>query len=195
MENLQKSFQRRSRSIKMVVNFEQWKTDILDFYNKAMYCDDADGAFGEKFVRCVDLVEYSPTEEIADVLFSLFTDNEDYGLLQSVINQLDCMSDRELFVKCLLKAIPKLVIDAKKWIQDFLHSIVSSATDYALIVNSKNTEGKMALAKFINTINELPESFDINNSEMVRLYLKLKVAEEDLENFKKLAAEIEASMK
>jgi type II secretory pathway component GspD/PulD (secretin) len=123
------------------------------------------------------------------VLFSLFTDDEDYEVLESVISQLEDTKDKKIFVKCLLKAFPKLVNKAKNWATAFIY-ILQKDKILALVKKSNDKIGKQSIVDYINKhVNfSKPTSRHLLNEEAMEYYIK------NIENFKKTAKEIEKSM-
>lgn len=91
----------------MIDNFEKWKEELLYTFPIAIHGLDDDNEYeriSNKFLKCVDSVDYKATEEIAGVLFSLFTDEEDYEILESVIDQLDVPEIYQMFNQNFSKA-------------------------------------------------------------------------------------------
>jgi hypothetical protein len=172
----------------VIENFEEWKEGILESYNIFMYGDDPDGVFARKFCEYVDSIDFL-TEEMGDILFSLFIDEDDGEVLESVCGQLFDVNDKSVTAKCLLKAFSRLSKKAKKWAGCFLWDILRDTDIYKEIINSKDIIGKQAIIDFIKGLNETPLSEDyLKNEKFMQLYL------EDLKRLNELSKEIEKSM-
>jgi hypothetical protein len=172
----------------VVENFEEWKKGLLESYNIFMYGDDPEGVFAEKFCEYVDSINFL-TEEIGDILFSLFADEDDGEVLESVCGQLFDANDKSVTAKCLLKAFSRLSKKAKKWAGCFLWDILRDTDIYKEVINSKNTTGKRAIIDFIKELNETSPPDDyLKNEKFMQSHL------EELARFNELAKEIEKSM-
>jgi hypothetical protein len=169
--------------------FEEWKKGLLENYNIFMYRDDPNGAFAKKFCEYIYSIDYCVTEEIGDILFSLFTNEDDGEVLESVCEQLFNANNESIITKCLLKAFQRLSNEAKEWAGCFLEYILGNANIHNGIINSKNIIGKQAIINFIKELNETlpPESY-LKNEKLMQSHL------EDLARFGELAKEIEKSM-
>ena len=52
--------------------------------------------------------------EVAKILMSTFTGEADYGVQESVVSLLES-SDRDVYYRALLGALPRLVAEAREW--------------------------------------------------------------------------------
>jgi hypothetical protein len=172
----------------VIENFEEWKKSLWESYDVFMYGDDPKGAFAEKFCKYVDSIDFL-TEEIGDILFLLFVDEDEGEVLESVCGQLFDANDKSVTAKCLLKAFPRLSKKAKKWAGCFLWNILRDTNIYKEIINSENVIGKQAIIDFIKELNETspPEGY-LKNEKFMQSHL------EELTRFNELAKELEKSM-
>lgn len=149
----------------MVIDIEQWKSEIQKNYNIFMYGNDDDGSCAMKFCRLVHSANGELTEDMADFLFSLFCDKEDYEVMESVVGQLWGMTDKKIFAKSLLKAFPNLTKNASRWAEDFLYGLAIRNKDIcSFIIEEKDNIGKKAMLDYINKMrSEGNESSDTKN--------------------------------
>jgi hypothetical protein len=178
----------------MIKNFEEWKNSLLENWDKSIHGDhlssEKHNRYIESFCNCIDAVNFEATEEVADVLFTLFTEENDYEMLESVVNQLDCMHEQKIFVRCLLKAFPRLVKEAPRWAMSFLFSICGSIELKKYIMQSEDYLGKQAIVDFIKELNEAPPHEScLKNEKLMQAHL------DDLARFNKLSEDIQNSMK
>ena len=162
----------------MISDFEEWKRKVLNHYNLFMHGNDEDGAHAICFCNLIDSLEYSATESEADFLFSLFTNEEDYEVLETVVQQLWGMKDKRLFAKCLLKAFPNLINNANKWAEDFLYcleqknevlQIVSKLENKNYIISYAEELEQNLLTDLSN--NQISLSFEQSNIHRLRKLL------------------------
>jgi hypothetical protein len=173
----------------MIENFEEWKKGLLESYKIFMYGDDPDGVFAKKFCEYVDSIDFL-TEEIGDILFSLFTDEDDGEVLESVCGQLFDANDKSITTRCLLKAFPRLCKEAKEWAECFLYNILRDTSVYQGIINSEDAIGKQSIIDFIKKLNEdPPHESCLKNEKLMQAHL------DDLARFNKLSRDIQNSMK
>jgi hypothetical protein len=177
----------------MKQNFEQWKKELVDDFCVTIRGHENEELYEKisgRFLNKIHSLNYYATEDEADVLFSLFTDEEDYEVLETVISQLEDTKDKELFVKCLLKAFPRLVNEAKYWATTFLY-IIQKEELLKLVKESEDNNGKQSIIDYINKsiAESTPSPRELSNENAMKHYLK------ELEDFKALATQIEESMK
>lgn len=142
------------------------------------------------FCECVDAVEYRATEEVADVLFSLFSGEEDFELLESVIRQIDGNENEEICIESLIKAFPRLAIEANEWAKVFLNDFIKYDNMKHFALKSEDKKGKQAIIDFIKTLHSAKAIERYEN------YPKLKQEYiEDLKKFDEFALELKKSMK
>lgn len=177
----------------MIDNFEQWKRDLLRSYDVAIHgnaeCEDRQQQAIDTFCACVDAAAYNATEEEAEVLFSLFSDDEDYELLEAVVGQLEGMRNEAAFVRNLLKAFPRLAREARKWAETFAYALIQLEERKRLALASADREGKLAIIGFIQALHS-PGAFRRYEAhpKMMQEYI------EDLKKFDEFALELERSI-
>lgn len=149
----------------MMIDIEQWKSEILKNYNTFMYGNDDDGSCAIKFCRLVYSANGELTEDMADFLFSLFCNKEDYEVMETVVGQLWGMTDKKIFAKSLLKAFPNLAKNASKWAEDFLYGLAIRHRNICpFIREEKDNIGKKAMLDYINKMkNDRERAFDTDS--------------------------------
>jgi uncharacterized membrane-anchored protein YjiN (DUF445 family) len=175
-------------------NFEQWKQELLDDFEVTIRGHEDEEIYekiSNRFLEKIHALNFSANEAEADVLFLLFTDEEDGEVLESVVCQLEGMKDKDLLTKCMLKAFPRLIEKARTWAEYFIYRIVElySSSILPLILNSADKNGKQAIIDFIKKLNSTspPESY-FKSERLMQSHLK------DLARFNELAKGIEKSM-
>jgi hypothetical protein len=102
-----------------------------------------------EYVTLVDQALGNCTSEVADVLFKTFTNEEDFGVQESVVSALGT-AEPEVYVEALLKALPMLIYDAPKWADVLVGREVHFAPVLlASVANRMGMDSRKALVSLI----------------------------------------------
>lgn len=128
--------------------FEKWKAELLANFDITMHgCadDDAYALASARYDELIEEVLASNDPRRPLVLMELFSDEQDYGVLESCFRVLTNLPD-SAFMPALLKSLPKLMEKTTYWTNDLFRFAIQQK-GFNKFVRKEATDAEKAVLK------------------------------------------------